>query len=100
MKIEYDDKGKYFTDVVTKNPIPVTIQTVEQRIRGLVHVHPDERLKDELDKNEKFVAVTDAIIYDQDGAIMHQCKFLAVHRAHIIWVMPEEQAGAEERSEE
>jgi hypothetical protein len=94
MKIEYDDKGKYFTDVISKAPVSVTIQTVTQRIRGTVHVHPEERLKDELDKAERFLAVTDAAIYDPDGRVLQECPFLAVNCVQIIWVMPDAE-GAE-----
>lgn len=98
MKIEYDDKGKYFTDVISKVPVPVTIQTITQRIRGRVHVHPDERLKDELDKAEKFLAVTSATIYGPDGEALQECQFLAVNCAQIIWVMPDAE-GAEGEGE-
>jgi hypothetical protein len=95
MKIEYDDKGKFFTDVITKTPVSVTIQTVTQRIHGTVHVHPEERLKDELDKAEQFLAVTDAAIYDQEGKVLHECQFLAVNCGQIVWVMPDERAEGE-----
>jgi hypothetical protein len=90
MKIEYDDKGKFFTDVISKTPVPVTIQTVAQRIRGIVHVHPEERLKDELDKATQFLAVTDAEIYDLEGHLLQKSHFLALNCNHIIWVIPDE----------
>jgi len=90
MKIEYDDKGKFFTDAISKTPVPVTIQTVAQRIRGIVHVHPEERLKDELDKATQFLAVTDAEIYDLEGHLLQKSHFLALNCNHIIWVIPDE----------
>ena len=49
MTIRYDDKGKYFTDVVTKDAIRADIQTLTHRVKGDVHVRIGERIKDELD---------------------------------------------------
>ena len=88
MTIEYDDKGKVFTDVVSKVAIPAVVQTTQQLIRGNVHVHRDERLKDELDRDELFLAMTDASIIAADGQVVHESRFLAVRRAQIVWVMP------------
>jgi hypothetical protein len=64
MSIEYDEKGKYYTDVVTKIAVPAVIQTSDHLIRGLVHVRQGERLKDELEGQGNFLAVTSAILYD------------------------------------
>jgi hypothetical protein len=88
MTIEYDDNGKFYTDVISKTPIAVMIQTVSHRILGNIHVSRERRLKDELDLAEKFVAVTDAVIYSPDNQILYSAKFLAVQRAEIVWVMP------------
>lgn len=89
MTIEFDDKGKFYTDVITKGPVPATIQTVTQRLHGSIHVRRDQRLKDELDIDEKFLAVTDAIIYNLDGTVLHQTKFLALRRDQIVWILPD-----------
>jgi len=89
MTIEYDDKGKFYTDFITKVAVPSTIQTVTHRLRGVIHVRQDDRLKDELDLNEKFLAVTDAIIFGPDGQTLHSSKFLAIHRDQIVWVLPD-----------
>ena len=62
MTIEYDDKGKYYTSVVKKLPVPAVMQTVTHLVRGFVHVIQGERLKNELERDEKFLAVTDASI--------------------------------------
>jgi hypothetical protein len=89
MTIEYDDNGKFFTDIVSKTPVPVIIQTVTHRIHGNIHVSRDKRLKDELDLPDKFVAITDAVIYSPDDRVLYQARFLAVQRGEIIWVIPE-----------
>lgn len=90
MTIEYDDKGKYFTDIVTKVAVPATIQTTTHLLRGRIHVRRDQRFKDELDLNEHFLAITDVSIIGTDGQILFQTPFLAVQRTQIVWVMPEQ----------
>ena len=89
MTIEFDDNGKFFTDILSKTPVPVTIQTRTHRIHGNIHVRQDQRIKDELDLAEKFIAVTDAVIYLPDGHVLYQANFLAVQRDEIIWVLPD-----------
>ena len=88
MTIEYDEKGKYFTEVVSKVAIPAVVQTTEHLIRGNIHVRRDERFKDELDRDELFLAMTDANVIGHDGQTLHQTRFMAVRRAQIVWVMP------------
>jgi hypothetical protein len=88
MSIEYDEKGKFYTDVVTKVAVPSIIQTTDHLIRGLVHVRQGERLKDELESQGHFMAVTGAVIYDRAGQVVFKSQFLAVQRQHIIWIMP------------
>ena len=89
MTIEFDDNGKFFTDIISKTPIPAMIQTVTHRIHGNIHIAQDRRLKDELDLTEKFIAVTDAVIYLPDGQVLYQAGFLAVQRDQIVWVVPD-----------
>jgi hypothetical protein len=90
MTTNFDEKGKIFTAVISKKPIPVVLQTTLNRIEGKIYVRPDERIKDELDRTETFLAVTDARIFSLDGQILSDAPFLAVHRAHIVWVLPVE----------
>ena len=97
MTIEYDEKGKIFTDIVTKHAIQATIQTTTHLMRGHVHVRRDQRIKDELDLNENFLAVTDVIVLAPDGQTLFQAPFLAIRRSHIVWVLPE-QNNAEEKT--
>jgi hypothetical protein len=89
MTIEFDDNGKFFTDIIPKTPIPAMIQTVANRIHGNIHVRQGQRIKDELDLEEKFVAITEAVIYGPDGQILYQTNFMAVQREKIVWVMPD-----------
>ncbi len=95
MTIEYDEKGKFFTDVVTKIAVSATIQTTSQLVRGKVHVRQGERLKDELDRDELFLAMTGASILGADGQVLFTAPFLAVRRSQIVWVMPSDDEAKE-----
>ena len=98
MTIEYDEKGKFFTDKIKKIAEPAVIQTTTHLVRGLVHVKMGERLKDALDQDGAFLAVTDAILYDASGKTSFQVPFLLVQRAQIVWIMPDK--GATKTEEE
>jgi len=95
MSIEYDEKGKIFTDIVSKVAIYATIQTTMHMLRGRIHVRRDQRIIDELDLNENFIAITDVSILGVDGQTLFQAPFLAVRRSHIVWVIPEQKSGEE-----
>ncbi len=88
MTIEFDEKGKFYTDVVLKNPVLTTIQTETHIIQGLVHVRQDERIKDALNRKTQFIALTDAELYNDQGELLYKSNFLAVNKDHIIWVIP------------
>jgi hypothetical protein len=90
MTIEFDDKGKFYTDIISKVTVPATIQTLTHRIQGLVHVRPYGRFKDELDRDEPFLAVTSAKVLDDNGQAIHQTDFMIVSRSKIVWVIPDE----------
>lgn len=95
MTFEYDEKGKIFTDIVSKIAVPATVQTTAHLIRGYLHVRRDQRIKDELDLDENFLAMTDVSVLGPDGQALFQSPFLAVRRSHIIWVLPEQQQSGE-----
>jgi hypothetical protein len=88
MTIEFDDKGKYFTDIISKKAVPAVIQTATHRIEGAIHVRLDGRIKDELDRTDMFLAVTDAKVFGPDGSVLYQSDFITISRAHIVWVIP------------
>lgn len=89
MSIEYNEKGKIFTEVVSKIPVFATVQTATHRMRGRLHVRRDQRVKDELDRAENFLALTDVTVFNADGSVLYEAPFVAVQRASIVWVMPE-----------
>ena len=84
-----EQKGKIFTNVVTKNPVEIILQTDCNIIQGKIHVRINQRLKDELDNNSSFLAITDATISSLDGKILYQSRFIAVNRSHIAWLFPQ-----------
>ena len=88
MSLEFDAKGKYFTDIISKSAVTAIIQTTMHRIEGSVHVRLSGRLKDELDLNEAFLAVTNARVLSNDGTLLYETDFMSVSRAQIIWVIP------------
>ena len=98
MTIEYDEHGKIFTDIVSKVSIFVTIQTTTHMMRGRMHLRRDQRVKDELDRDENFLALTDVHVQGPDGQTLFHSPFLAVKRNHIVWVMPEGRSDEEEDS--
>jgi hypothetical protein len=95
MTIEYDEKGKFYTNVVTKVAVPSIIQTTTHLIRGFVHIRQGERFKNELETGENYIAVTDARVYDSDGRVLFSSPFLAVQRRQTVWIMPENKSDGE-----
>jgi hypothetical protein len=88
MSLEFNEKGKYFTDIISKSTVSAIIQTTTHRIEGFIHIRLDGRLKDELDRSETFLAVTDAKVLNSEGGVLYQVDFLSVSRHQIVWVIP------------
>ncbi len=86
MCTEYDEKGKYFTNIITKEAVAAKIQTVTHLVEGEIHVRHDQRLKDEMDLAEPFLAVTNATLYTSDGQVFLRTNFIAIRREQIVWV--------------
>ena len=91
MTVRKGPKGKYFTDVVRKTQVRASIRTVHEMIHGTIHIHPERRPLDALNENGGFLAVTDAEI--EVGSEIIETGFVAVNKAHIIWVNPVEGNG-------
>jgi hypothetical protein len=91
MYSNFEEKGKIFTQVVTKKPINVTIQTTNQLIRGKIHIRPEDRVKDELNRKDQYIAVTDATVFSPDGMALYHSGFLSVNTEQIIWLIPDEE---------
>lgn len=90
MEMHFDEKGKIFTQVISKHPISVSIQTIHQLIRGTIHVRPDLRVKDDLNGQERFIAVTDAVVYNNQNEEIYKTAFMVVNVEHVVWIIPVE----------
>jgi hypothetical protein len=99
MGLRYDEKGKFFTEFIAKTGIAVTIQTATNLVHGFVYVRKGERLSDELNSLGYFIPIADATIFDAKGEKRYKCEFLAVHRDHIIWLMPESEEPGDKPDE-
>jgi hypothetical protein len=96
MTFEYDEKGKIYTNIISKVPVSAIVQTTIHLIRGEIHIRQGERVKDELDRDELFLAITGASVFGPDGTtVLHQAPFLAVRRAQIVWIIPAEDEGTQ-----
>lgn len=91
MNIHFDEKGKIFTDIISKDVVPATIQTLTHIINGNVFVQQGERLIDELSACDQFLAVTDAVVLDHSGVILYAAGFLIVNRDHVVWILPKDE---------
>jgi hypothetical protein len=91
MNIRYDDKGKFFTDIISKDTVPAIIQTLVTRIQGNLHVRINERVKDELNRGEQFLAITDVTIFNLQGQKIYDAEFLLINRDHVIWIIPDDE---------
>ena len=88
MTVEFNDRGKYFADIISKVAVQAVIQTTNHRIEGAIHVRLDGRVKDELDRSEVFLAVTNAKVFGSDGSVVYQTDFMTISRAQIVWIIP------------
>ena len=85
-------------DVIMKIQIPAIIHTMTQRIVGNIHIREWERVKDSLNNlDEKFIAVTDAEVFNFKGQVLQHCAFMAINIDHIVWINPEDFEQYKER---
>src|SRR5262245_60107487 len=75
---------------VAKQHIWAAVRTLDQLVVGELHVRPQKRLKDELNlSNERFLALTDARVYDAEGTtLLYRTSFMLISNAHIVSVAP------------
>jgi len=87
-------------NLIQKRPIPVTVQTTKQLIRGTFHVRGMMRVIEELTLEETFVAITDAEIFNYKGNRLFKTEFVAVNRKDIVWMTPEDDIMAKEATDD
>jgi hypothetical protein len=91
MDFRVDAKGKVFTERMTKDRMSVTAGIGDLVIRGILHIKPDTRLKDELNDGESFIAITDARVMTRAGKkTVYKTTALIVNKAQIAWIFENE----------
>jgi len=92
MSTKYDQSGKIFSHVVSKEPVRIILQTRTSRIEGEIYRKHDERILDAINEGFQFIAVTNAVIYEsrQGEEVARKVEFVAVNREAIEWLTPEE----------
>ncbi len=89
MDTRVDAKGKYYTQHVNKRMIPVTARIQDTIVHGTVHLTLDNRLKDELNAEDNFIAITDAQVVDaRTECTLFETAVLIVNKHHLLWVFP------------
>jgi hypothetical protein len=91
MTIAYDEKGKAYNRVIAKDVLYARIQTITHLITGEIYVNHEQRIKDELEIAEQFIAVTAAQVYNRDGALEYKATFITLNRDHIVWLALEDE---------
>ena len=86
MTINYDEKGKIFTNIVVKEAVEARIQTTSHLIEGEIHIRPEDRMKDELDLDEPFLAVTNVSVFNANQEVIFRTKFIAIRRDQVVWI--------------
>ena len=85
----YDNIGKKYTNVISKVPVLVEIRLANgDWIMGNLHVKPAIRLKDEINHEDKFLAITVAKVNHGQGYQTHVYQILLVNSDQIAWINP------------
>ncbi len=91
MDYRVDEKGKVYTQHVSKLPVPVIVRVEDALIHGTVHLTPGNRLKDELNGDEAFIAITQVKV--SAGASqrpLFETEVLILNKQRITWIYPSE----------
>lgn len=90
MITNFDEKGKIYTDIIQKQAVWVTVQLPGLRVHGIFHIRSNERLKEALNVQESFIALTEVEIFKDDGKVPEvKTQFLAINKNQILWITPD-----------
>ncbi len=88
--LRIDEKGKFFTTHVSKRMVKVATATQGNIFRGTMHLMLDNRLKDEMNNGERFLAMTDVQVYALDGTTpIYSAPAVVLNKEQIVWVIPQ-----------
>jgi hypothetical protein len=80
-----------YSQKIEKVTVDVVIKTKQDIILGSLHIRPIVRMIDELLDADKFIAVTNAVVYDSRGNALFKTDFLALNRDDISYVVPQQE---------
>lgn len=96
MDYRVDAKGKYYTTHVSKRNVPVIARVPGGVVHGMAYLTLDNRLKDELNTGETFLALTDVQVFDESAErLLYESDVLLVNKRHLIWIIPRESESDE-----
>ena len=78
--------------LIKKDAVPCMIMTRTGLIEGNLHKRGSFRIKDELNQEERFIAVTNVKIYNGASDKPLTRSFLALQSDMIVWVAPNDGA--------
>ncbi len=89
MDYRFDEKGKYYTRHVSKRETQVQVYAQGTVIIGWMHLLLDNRVKDELNSTEQFIALTHAEVRDlASNRILQQDQTIILNKSQITWIIP------------
>jgi len=91
-----DPTEKLVSSHVRKERFVCIIQTVTQRIRGEAFRSTSNRIVDDLNGAEKFIALTHAEVLGPSDEILARAQFMLVNKNHIVWVLPADDRAPDE----
>lgn len=71
---------------IERDNIKVRVTTTRNVIYGTMTKTENARTLDLLNSKEKFVALTDAVVYDREHSEKHEKKFVAINTSNIVSV--------------
>jgi hypothetical protein len=93
MDSRIDHKGKYFTEHISKLRVSVVARAGDEFVHGVACLTPDNRLKDELNGSELYLAILDAEVRDgTDQRVLYRAPVVLLNKQQVLWVAPLEDA--------
>ncbi len=89
MDYRFDEKGKYYTTHVSKRTASVLALAQGTLVSGTVHLMLDNRLKDEMNNGERFIAFTNAQVHElSSGKTLVEGETVILNKDQIVWLVP------------
>lgn len=88
--LRIDEKGKVFTSHVSKRSVRIVAGTLTNIFHGLVHLMMENRLKDEMNNGERFIAITSVQVYSLDEKKeLYTAPLIVLNKEQVVWMMPQ-----------